>query len=74
MARKALVLKTKKLLKKQENSWKAGNKPKKSSKVYHRCELCGRRNGYINKFGMCRICFRQRAAFGEINGVTKSSW
>ena len=74
MARKALILNSKRLLKKQENCAKAGVKMKKSTRVHNRCGVCGRKGGYLRKYGMCRICFRQRAAFGEINGVTKSSW
>jgi small subunit ribosomal protein S14 len=41
---------------------------------YNRCQVCGRARGYMRKFGMCRICFREHALRGEIPGVTKSSW
>jgi len=41
---------------------------------YHRCKLCGRVNGYIRRFQLCRICFRELASKGEIPGVTKASW
>lgn len=41
---------------------------------YHRCQVCGRARGYMRKFGLCRICFRERALQGELPGVTKSSW
>ncbi len=37
-------------------------------------QLCGRPRAYIRKFGLCRICFRERALRGELPGVTKSSW
>ena len=40
----------------------------------HRCRLCGRPRGYIRKFNLCRLCFRQLALQGDITGVTKSSW
>lgn len=40
----------------------------------NRCRLCGRPRGYLRKFEMCRLCFRQLALRGEIPGVTKSSW
>ncbi len=40
----------------------------------NRCKVCGRPRGYIRRFGMCRICFREAALKGEIAGVTKSSW
>jgi len=41
---------------------------------YNRCEKCGRARGYIRKFRICRICFRELAHKGEIPGVKKSSW
>lgn len=61
MARKALKEKTNK---------------KQAFKVreYNRCPICGRPRGYLRKFDMCRICFRQLASKGFIPGVTKSSW
>ncbi len=40
----------------------------------NRCRLCGRPRGYIRKFDLCRLCFRQLALQGDITGVTKSSW
>lgn len=53
---------------------KANKTPKFSSRSYSRCALCGRPHGYLRKFDMCRICFRELASKGEIPGVTKSSW
>jgi small subunit ribosomal protein S14 len=41
---------------------------------YSRCTVCGRPRGYMRKFALCRICFRERALLGELPGVTKSSW
>ncbi len=41
---------------------------------YNRCYICGRPRGYMRRFAMCRICFRERALLGELPGVTKSSW
>jgi len=41
---------------------------------YHRCKLCGRPRGYIGRFELCRICFRELALRGEIPGVVKASW
>ncbi|MBI3952347.1 MAG: type Z 30S ribosomal protein S14 [Candidatus Doudnabacteria bacterium] len=49
-------------------------KPKYSTRVVRRCWRCGRRGGYIRKFNICRICFRELASNGEIPGVVKSSW
>ncbi len=39
-----------------------------------RCVICGRPRGFIGKFEMCRICFRNLALRGELPGVIKSSW
>ena len=39
-----------------------------------RCQVCGRPRGYMRRFAMCRICFRERALLGQLPGVTKSSW
>ena len=41
---------------------------------YNRCRVCGRPRGYLRKFAMCRICFRENAHRGFIPGVTKASW
>ncbi|HVZ58229.1 MAG TPA: type Z 30S ribosomal protein S14 [Patescibacteria group bacterium] len=40
----------------------------------NRCALCGRSRGYIRRFGLCRLCFRERAQKGELPGVVKASW
>jgi small subunit ribosomal protein S14 len=40
----------------------------------NRCWRCGRPRGYLRKFGICRLCFRQLALNGEIPGVIKASW
>lgn len=34
----------------------------------------GRPRGYMRKFGMSRIRFREEASAGNIPGITKSSW
>ena len=74
MARKALVIKTERRLKKYERALSQGKKPDKAVRVYHRCKLCGRARGYLRFFQICRICFRELASRGEIMGVKKSSW
>ena len=33
-----------------------------------------RPRGFLRKFQLCRICFREMAHNGEIPGVTKASW
>ena len=40
----------------------------------NRCRLCGRPRGYMRKFALCRLCFREQAHKGNIPGVKKSSW
>lgn len=54
------------------------NKANRTSKFkvrqYSRCRLCGRSRGYLRKFALCRIHFRDLALRGEIPGVVKSSW
>lgn len=60
MARKALIV-------------KAERKPKFSSRVVRRCKICGRKHGYIRYFDLCRICIREAANRGELNGFFKSS-
>ena len=44
------------------------------TRVRSRCQLCGRPRGYIRRFKLCRICFRENALAGLIPGVVKSSW
>ena len=52
----------------------AKRKPHQTVQGYNRCFVCGRPRGYMRRFGLCRICFRERALLGELPGVTKSSW
>jgi small subunit ribosomal protein S14 len=61
MARKGLIERTKRA-------------PKFATRQRNRCELCGRPRGFLRKFGICRICFRELASEGVIPGVRKASW
>lgn len=61
MAKKALIQK-----------W--SKQPKFSTRQYNRCKLCGRPHGFIRKFQLCRICFRNLSYAGSIPGITKASW
>ena len=36
--------------------------------------LHGRPRGYMRRFGLSRINFREKASAGQIPGITKSSW
>jgi small subunit ribosomal protein S14 len=40
----------------------------------NRCKRCGRSRGYLRKFALCRICFRDLARQGYLPGVIKASW
>ena len=53
---------------------KAIKKPKFKVQAYNRCPICGRPRGFLRKFGICRICFRDLASHGMLPGVMKSSW
>ena len=53
---------------------KSKEKPKFSVRTINRCFKCGRKRGYLRKFKLCRICFREMANKGEIPGIKKSSW
>jgi small subunit ribosomal protein S14 len=53
---------------------KANKTPKLRCRHRNRCWRCGRPRGYLRKFGLCRLCFRQLALNGEIPGVIKASW
>jgi len=50
--------------------------PRNSSRVrlHNRCKLTGRPKGYMRKFGISRVTFREMASDGKIPGITKSSW
>lgn len=74
MARTALVNKQKDQLAAYLRDKRAGKKPAFPTRIYNRCQLCGRRHGYMRFFGICRICFRELATNGELPGVKKSSW
>lgn len=50
--------------------------PRNSCKVrmHNRCSETGRPKGYMRKFGISRIVFREMASNGLIPGVKKASW
>ena len=53
---------------------KTRKKPKFSTRKHNRCNRCGRPRGFLRKFKLCRICFRNLALEGMLPGVTKASW
>jgi small subunit ribosomal protein S14 len=53
---------------------KMKRKPKFKVRRRNRCRLCGRGRGFLRKFQLCRLCFRELALIGHIPGVVKASW
>ncbi|MCH9769865.1 MAG: 30S ribosomal protein S14 [Gammaproteobacteria bacterium] len=45
-----------------------------SIRIRERCQRCGRPNGTLRKFGLCRICLRIAAMRGFVPGLRKASW
>lgn len=43
-------------------------------RVKNRCSVTGRSKGYLRKFGLSRMKFRELANEGKLPGVRKSSW
>ena len=89
MARKAVIAREKKRERlvakyaakrkalKEAGDWEGLDKlPRNSSKVrlHNRCKLTGRPRGYMRKFGISRVTFREMASDGKIPGITKASW
>lgn len=50
--------------------------PRDSSRIRlrNRCQMTGRPRGYLRKFKLSRLSFRELASNGMVPGVTKSSW
>lgn len=59
---------------KKSNVVKFLKKQKYDTRVVSRCGLCGRNRGFMRRFGICRICFREKALEGQIPGIKKISW
>lgn len=74
MARTALKNKQRSQLQAYLRAKADGRKVRFPTRVYNRCNLCGRRHGFMRFFGICRICFRELATEGQIPGIKKSSW
>jgi small subunit ribosomal protein S14 len=53
---------------------KAHGPQKFKVRAYTRCERCGRPHSVLQKYKICRICFRELAHLGQIPGVRKASW
>ena len=74
MARKALVTKSERFMKRHLLAKSEGRKIKFSTRAYNRCTLCGRPRAFMRDFGICRCCFRELAEKGMIPGIKKASW
>ena len=48
--------------------------PKYAVRSHNRCRRCGRPRGYMRKFQLCRVCFRELSLQGYVPGVRKASW
>ncbi len=61
---------------KEGNRTALGKLPRDASptRLHNRCSLTGRTRGYLRKFGVSRIVFRELAHRGQIPGVRKASW
>lgn len=55
---------------------KLAKRPRNESmiRVRRRCRQCGRPNGNLRKFGLCRIHLREAAMRGDVPGLRKASW
>jgi small subunit ribosomal protein S14 len=74
---KQVILDMTKPIEERLNAVDALNKmPKNSSpiRLRNRCQLTGRSRGFLRKFKLSRLCFREMANQGLIPGVVKASW
>ena len=83
MAKKSKVIKELKRQKLVEQyadirrDWEALSKlPRDSApaRLHNRCTVTGRPRGYMRKFKLSRIAFRELAHKGRVPGVKKASW
>ncbi|MEL7431400.1 MAG: 30S ribosomal protein S14 [Chlamydiota bacterium] len=74
--KKVIIDPTKSDEERHEAMMKLNKMPKNSSKVRlrNRCLVTGRCRGYMSKFQLSRLCFREFALSGYIPGMTKASW
>lgn len=78
---RAARLKLKKIIKKDEENrdeaiakLHSKRRDENPNRVRHRCRVCGRPNGNLRKFGLCRIHLREAAMRGDVPGLKKASW
>lgn len=74
---KAIILDMKKPIEERLEAVDSLNKmPKNTSpiRLRNRCQLTGRARGFLRKFKLSRLCFREMANQGLIPGIVKASW
>lgn len=74
---KAMILDMKRPIEERLAAVDALNRmPKNSSpiRLRNRCQFTGRARGFLRKFKLSRICFREMANQGLIPGIVKASW
>lgn len=62
---------------KESGDWQALSRlPRDANpaRLHNRCAITGRPRGYLRKYGVSRIVFRNLAHAGAIPGVHKASW
>lgn len=86
MARKALIAKHKKLMKKRDRIYKEKKKAKEMweeyvppkwrqpTKFYNRCQATWKTRAYMRDFWVSRQAFRRHAREGIIMWLRKASW
>jgi small subunit ribosomal protein S14 len=76
-ALKQVILDMTKPIEERLNAVDALNKMPKNStpvRLRNRCQLTGRSRGFLRKFKLSRLCFREMANQGLIPGIVKASW
>lgn len=74
---KTVVLDMKKSDEERLSAQIALNKMSKNSspvRLRNRCQITGRSRGFLRKFKLSRLTFREMANSGLIPGIVKSSW
>ena len=74
---KAVILDMKKPIEERLEAVDSLNKmPKNASpiRLRNRCQFTGRARGFLRKFKLSRLCFREMANQGLIPGIVKASW
>ncbi len=76
-ALKAVIMDMKKPMEERLSAVDSLNRmPKNSSpiRLRNRCQFTGRCRGFLRKFKLSRLCFREMASQGLLPGIVKASW